>query len=211
MGFVYKSGCIYVLITCLIWWLLKIKSLTKIFKVAGYVSARCVCSLEEHTKKLEINLKDLLCPFIFVHKWWKFTGVIRSACVLHLNESTLYQVESTAISDFECHPSQSFCLEFGSILLAFYFTQTLLSIQFSVHLEWQSSKLCLWFLTVDPCYVFPSEPYVTFIAHCITFTWPQANIEQRNLNRSCSRDKGNFLALCAQLIFWNAIQRLKIE
>ena len=100
MGFVYKSGCIYVLITSLIWWLLKIKSLTKICKVAGYVSARCVCSLEEHTKKLEINLKDLLCPFIFVHKWWKFTGVIRSACVLHLNESTLYQVESTAISDF---------------------------------------------------------------------------------------------------------------
>ena len=31
-------------------------------------SAECVRSLEEHTKKLEINLRDLLCPFIFVHK-----------------------------------------------------------------------------------------------------------------------------------------------
>ena len=41
--------------------------LATIFKVAGYFSAEYV-SLEEHTKKLEINLRDLLCPFMFVHK-----------------------------------------------------------------------------------------------------------------------------------------------
>ena len=37
------------------------------------------------------------------------------------------------------------------------------------------------------------------------FTWSQANVEQKNLNRSCSKDKGNSLALCAQLVFGNAI------
>ena len=88
---------------------------------AGYFSAKCLCSLEEHTKNLEINLKDLLCPFIFVDKWWKFTGVIQSACVLHLNDTTLYQVESTAISDSECHPSQSFCLDFNLYSFGFLF------------------------------------------------------------------------------------------
>ena len=79
-------------ITSLIWWLLK--SLTTIFKLAGYFSAECTRSLEEHTKKiLEIDLRDLLCPFIFVHKC---TGVIQSTSVFHLNTTALDQVESTA-------------------------------------------------------------------------------------------------------------------
>ena len=163
------------------------------------------------------NLRDLLRPFIFVHKWRKGTGVVQSPCVFHLNGTALDQVESTVttllFSAFliQCHHSQPLCLECGlgyTIFMTFYFVQTLLSIQFSIHLEWQSSKLCLWFCAVEPCYDFP---LITSLYTEGAFTWSQANVEQGSLNGSCSKDKGNFLALCARLIFWNAIQRFKIE
>ena len=51
MSFVFKNVEWIHWITTQISRLLKIKSLTTIFKVAGYFSAECVRSLEEHTKK----------------------------------------------------------------------------------------------------------------------------------------------------------------
>ena len=68
MSFVFKNGCMYVLGHYSYMVTPVNQSLTTIFKVAGYFSGECVRSLEEHIKKLEINLRGLLCPFIFVHK-----------------------------------------------------------------------------------------------------------------------------------------------
>ena len=59
----------------------------------------------------------------------------------------------------KCHQLQSFCMEFClgyTILSAFNFAQTLLSVEFSIHLEWQSLRLCLCFCAANPCYDFPS-------------------------------------------------------
>ena len=47
-----------------------------------------------------------------------------------------------------------------TILSAFYYVQTLLSIQFPIRLEWQSWKLSLAVLRCIPCCNFSSSPYV---------------------------------------------------
>ena len=97
------------------WRLLKIKSLTTIFKVAGYFSAEY--SLEEHTqKKLELKLERSLAPFSFKFTISNDANAPVLVEVFHLNSTALDQVESIAgdhliifrILDFECYHSQQF-------------------------------------------------------------------------------------------------------
>ena len=64
MSFVFKNGCIYECwMSNRIWWFLKIKNFTAIFKVARYFSARCVRRLEEHTKNTGNKVERSLVPF----------------------------------------------------------------------------------------------------------------------------------------------------
>ena len=100
------------------WRLLKIKSLTTIFKVAGYFSAEYVRSLEEHTQKKTGNKTwEISCAFTISND----ANAPVLVEVFHLNSTALDQVESIAgdhliifrILDSECYHSQWFCLEFG--------------------------------------------------------------------------------------------------
>ena len=102
-------------ITTQMWQLLKIKSLTTIFKVAGYFSAEYVRSLEEHTqKKLERKLERSLAPFSFKFTITNDANAPVLVEVFHLNSTALDQVESIAgdhliifrILDSECYHSQ---------------------------------------------------------------------------------------------------------
>ena len=107
-------------ITSHIWWFLKIESYNNIQSSRTLFSWMCKPSVTHTKKKLEINLRDLLCLFIFVHKWRKCIGVIGSACVFYLNGTTPwpswidrgYLIVFRTL-DSECHHSQSFCLEYG--------------------------------------------------------------------------------------------------
>ena len=82
--------------------------------------------------------------------------------------------------------------------------------------EEHNSKLCPWFCTVHPCCIFPlininMHLLRTFVYGETAFTRSQANVEQRNLDRLCSKVEGNF---SLQLLHnWSSkmIHRLKIE
>ena len=77
---------------------MQIKSLTAIFKVAGYFSTECVRGLEEHThkkRKLEINLRDLVffhirSQLMQMHLWYS-----KCVCVSLNGTAALDQVESS--------------------------------------------------------------------------------------------------------------------
>ena len=93
MSFVFKNECMYGLDHQSYKMILKIKSLTIIFEVAGYFSTECVKSLEEQTQKKTGNK---LVPF---HIRSQMTQMHRGSFevrVFYLNDAALDQVESTA-------------------------------------------------------------------------------------------------------------------
>ena len=123
--------------------------------------------------------------------------------------------------DSECHHSQSFCFEYGigyTILSTFYvFKLSCLSSSLYIWNHRVQSSIfglhCrppLWFSLLTICNIYyPWSPQS--MLKRLLLGLRQINVEQRKLIRSCSKDRGNFLALCAHLTFRNAIQRLKIE
>ena len=112
-------------------------------------------SLEEH--KQNRNWKqtsEISCAFSYVRSQmtkmhWCYSNCVSVSLERHCcwpspsDRDYLYSGFLT-----QCHHSQSFCLEYGvgyTILSAFYFVQTLLSIQFSTQLEWQLKALSCGF------------------------------------------------------------------
>ena len=145
-----------------------------------------------HTKK-EIKLGDLSCPFsdanapvLFVVRvcfTWGTQLLTKSKRPRLPNQfpDSWFRVSSDAIN---------FLGIWGRLYnsFGFYCVETLLSIQYSIHLEWQSSKLCLWFCAVEPCYKFPPNHMLHLLRMIASsyieggFTWSRSNVEKRNLN-----------------------------
>ena len=120
------------------------------------------------------------------------------------------------IVDSECHQSPSFCLEYGlgyTILSTFLFCLNSL-----VNLVLYTFRMTQ---VKAPSLVLRCKPLLRFsflTIYNIYYAWSPLSILKGLLrglrqmlskitwlNRSCSKDKGNFLALCAQLVFRNVI------
>ena len=213
MSFVFKNGCIYECwMSNRIWWFLKIKNLTAIFKVARYFSTRCVRRLEEHTKNTGNKVERSLVPFHIrsqmTQMHWCYSKCVCVSLGRHphlIIFRILDSVSSLAI----------ILLGMGSRLyysFGFLFVNPVLYTSVEEH----NSKLCPWFCTVHPCCIFPlininTHLLRTFVYSETAFTRSQANVEQRNLDRLCSKVEGNFSLQLLHNWFSKMIQRLKIE
>ena len=152
MSFVFKNGCMYECwMSNRIWWFLKIKNLTAIFKVARYFSARCVRRLEEHTKNTGNKVERSLVPFHIrsqmTQMHWCYSKCVCVSLGRHphlIIFRILDSVSSLAI----------ILLGMGSRLyysFGFLFVNPVLYTSVEEH----NSKLCPWFCTVHSCRIFP--------------------------------------------------------
>ena len=166
-------------------------------------------------KKKEIKLGDLSCPFsdanapvLFVMRvcfTWRAQLKSKRPRLPNQFPDSWFWVSLDAIN---------FLGIWGRLYnsFGFYCGETHLSIQFSIHLEWQSQSSVFGSALLNP-----ATSFLLTICY-IYYAWSPLPILKgvlrglaQMLRNEILTAKRNFLALFAQLIFWNAIQRLKIE